>query len=109
MKRRFLPAPVPVSEGLHFKKGGTYLPLIVSLLTLYQLKRMLPTLKELKELSYDTLLPSVEDETLKKHICRKRSIYHSTLKSLREHTLICGDFISAPKVKPFRIATRRQK
>lgn len=57
---------MPASEGLHFKTGGTYLPLIVSLLTQDQLKQMLPTPKELKE-PYDTLLPSIEDETLKKN------------------------------------------
>lgn len=108
LKRQFLPAPVPVSEGLHFNRGGTFLPLFVSLLTQDQVKQMQPTLKELKELPYDTFLPSIEEDTLKKYICRKCSIYHSTLKSLKEHSLICGDTIDAPKIRPLRIAARRQ-
>ena len=65
-------------------------------------------LKLYKEVPYDISCPSVKDN-IKRFICTKCNIYIASIGKLKDHYSFCKNSHRIPKIKPTRIAARRQK
>ena len=61
-----------------------------------------------KILPYDTYCPSVQ-QLLSRRICRKCGLYHASLTNLKEHLRACGVDDNIQRIRPVRIAARRQR
>ena len=123
MKQQFLPAPLPLvqtDDGLQCRidEGNTQFGNLFVNLVLD--KSVLPprALKQFpKGIPYDFACPSVQN-SLQKRICSFCGHYCASIKSITDHMKKCTNkgnseidqmFISKPKIRPQRLAAKRQR
>lgn len=112
---RFLPPPVPLlqtDDGLRAPDIGHIVeqarfPSVFLLRNLDS--SFLPrSATNFKILPYDTYCPSVQTVLIRR-ICKKCGLYHSSLSALKIHLRQCGIQEEPPRIRPVRVAARRQR
>jgi hypothetical protein len=114
ISQRFLPPPLPLmqtAEGLRVAELGNAADgKFVSLFITQTLdSTLLPrSALSFKMLPYDAYCPSVQ-AMINRRICKKCGLYHASLTSLKAHQCLCGVQQLVPRIRPMRIAARRQR
>jgi hypothetical protein len=112
---RFMPPPVPLmqtSEGLRAPDINTdadhaTFPSVFLQKSVHP--SMLPrSAASFKLLPYDTYCPSVQSQLVRR-MCSKCGLYHASLASLKCHLQQCGIAQQVLRVRPIRVAARRQR
>jgi len=112
---RFLPPPVPLMQtpdGLRAPDYSTdadhsIFPSLFLLKSVHP--SMLPrSVASFKLLPYDAYCPSVQSQLVRR-MCSKCGLYHASLASLNAHLKQCGVAQQAVRVRPVRLAARRQR
>lgn len=107
---RFLPPPVSVGyneDALTIKEQGHFMDLFGTLSLKDRLNAPL-FFKNFKEVPYDIMCPSVK-EALQKRICKKCGLYGASLKYILSHQKDCGREANIKRIRPERVAAKRQK
>ncbi|XP_042896686.1 uncharacterized protein [Parasteatoda tepidariorum] len=112
---RFLSAPVPIAQtddGLDINQPrGTFPSLFLSQTLEPIVKAAVKQkigLNSITEIPYDAACPSVEGD-IKRKICPTCGIYFASLTCLKDHKKICKSPLQINKVRPVRVAARREK
>ena len=67
-----------------------------------------PSLQTYKQLPYDAYCTTVSS-VIAKRMCQKCGLYHASITSMHAHARNCGTQEIVPKLRPVRIAARRQR
>lgn len=112
--QRFLPPPLPLMQTVNGLRAaelgraadGKFVSLFLTqTLDATVLPRSASTFKVLP---YDAYCPSIQ-ATINRRICKKCGLYHASLTSLKAHQCLCGIQEIVPRIRPSRIAARRQR
>lgn len=112
--QRFLPPPLPLlqtEDGLKAAEPGSKGDgkFVSVFLTQTLSSRVHPrSVSAYKLLPYDAYCPSVQP-VINRRICKKCGLYHASLSSLKMHQRLCGVQDIVTRIRPTRIAARRQR
>lgn len=110
LPERFLPPPVQINQGdnglIIDSQNGEFSPLFLNLMLQ---KTLCPEVfKDYKEIPYELMCPSIQGD-MKRKICKKCGVYFASLTYLKRHTKYCNKEAPKIKVRPVRVAAKRQR
>lgn len=112
LKTRFLPSPIPLHQSDTGIIASSKEPFqFCSLFASYSISinSILPSSDLTFNIQpYDIFCPSVQT-VIKERICQKCGLYFSSIIMLKEHKLIHKQLIETSKIRPKRIAAKRQR